>query len=145
MGTTGAVAVEFHFVIDQTELMGSADGFLECLNAIILKFYYFPALKTDEMVMVVIGDMLIPHLPPKLPFVGQATLPQELEGPVNGRITDLGIALSKEAKPLLDREVAVFFKKLLDDQVPLACCMKPLFLQVGGKNSLFIRSERHRS
>jgi hypothetical protein len=71
----------------------------------------------------------------ELDLIGEAALRQELEGAVNSRITDAGIALPHKPMQLLSAEVVVCGEKHVENTVTLRTLLEALFAQMSGKDA----------
>lgn len=79
---------------------------LQALNIAILKFYDLSARGADEVIVVsLVGDVVVLSLASEMPSLGQACLAKEIQGPVDGRQSDVRILLGEHAVHLLRRNV----------------------------------------
>src|SRR5262249_45812016 len=69
-------------------------------------------------------------------FAGQATLGEQLQSPVDGRKTDLGIAFSNKLIQLVGGEVLPCLEKGEQDRVALLGVLESNFLQMAMKDLL---------
>ena len=107
-GVLGAVGVDLQGMIvdDEPALLGNF--VLPFLDFRIQKFFHPAALKTDQMIMViVIGyDFITGLTVSKLSFLNNPGLTQEMERPVNRRQSDRPVLLSARLIEFLSRHVA---------------------------------------
>ncbi len=126
-----AVAVEFHFVIDQRKLMFPTDLLLHLFDRVVLELDDAMTPETDQVIMMMGRYMLVEGVTAaELAFEREPAFDQELQGAVDGRVTDLGIQLLHAGPQVLDGQMLVFSEKLMDDHVPLARRLQAFSLDV---------------
>jgi hypothetical protein len=80
-------------VAEDLKMVTLGDVFLEGFNCLILKFDNLPALQTDEVIMVFPfrNGLIAGFSISEFSFFCQAQPGKELHGPIDRRVTDLGI------------------------------------------------------
>lgn len=75
----------------------SGHGFLQFFDLAVVKFYYFPAPGTNQMVMVAFVDHIVElGLGSEMTFLRQVGVAKEFEGPVDRGEANVGVFFSQD-------------------------------------------------
>jgi len=106
-------------VADDLEMIFVRDLFLQTLDLLLFEFDDLPAFETNQMVMMMAGGFFETRMAvAELPLVGETQLLEELEGAVNGDITDLRIDFLHPLQEFFDREMPTSAEKGLENDIP---------------------------
>jgi hypothetical protein len=114
-------------VVKGLEAVALGDLFLQGFKGLILKLKDLPALEADQV--VVMRSFVSAFIPcftiRKLALRGQTQAGQELEGPVDGGVPDLGVGLGDLGIDLTEVPVPGLPQKNLDNFFPLPGGLEP--------------------
>src|SRR3954462_9851748 len=91
------------------------DAILQALDLVVLELEDEAALHADQVIVVVADDLVACLAIAELALDGEAAIDEQLEGPVDRGIADLGLALANLEEELVDRDVLMGAEELLDD------------------------------
>lgn len=109
MSAAGAHAVEFQFMGLDGEPVSAGDLFLEPFDIFIFEFHDFAAPGANEMiVMPLMRHVIVLSLCPEVTGLGQPHLAKEIQCPVDGGQTNVGVFFGELPIHLLGGDVLVF-------------------------------------
>ena len=92
MSTAGADTVEFQFMGLNSEAISAGDFFLKSFDVFMLEFHDLAAGGADEViVMSLVGHVIVLRLRAEVASLGQPHFAKEIERPVDGGETDMGV------------------------------------------------------
>jgi hypothetical protein len=124
----GTLAIKFHPVVRDFKTVALSNVVLKCFNVFILKFNDLSTPETNQMIMMApsrsgfISGLSIG----KFSLDCKARTGEELQGSINGRITNFRIDLHDLGIDLGEVLMAVRVKKDVEDLLPLFGRLQPL-------------------
>src|SRR5690606_12404277 len=117
----GAGAVQLVLVAPQLEAVPEREVFLQLLDLLVLELDDVAALEADEVVVVLVLERHLIARDPvaEVPLVGETTLLEELQRPIDGGVTHLGILSAHLEEEVLDREVPLALEEQVRHQATL--------------------------
>lgn len=107
--TIAAKTIELKFMGLNRKSIFGGDFLLKLFNLAILKLHNFPAGGADHMiVMAFLRHVVELSLCTKMPFLGQASLTKQLQGPVNGGKSNMRIFLGQKVIHLFSGDMLHF-------------------------------------
>lgn len=120
MTAARAESVEFEAVGGNRKAILGCDFFLEAFDIAVFKFHDFATARADEVVvMSLMGYVVILGLGSKMPRLCQSRFTEQVQGPINGRESKVGIFACQLMIHFLGRDVFLL-QKGIEDQLTLA-------------------------
>ena len=121
MSAAGAHTVEFQFMGLDSEAVSAGDLFLKAFDVFILEFHDLAAGGADEViVMPLVGYVIVLGLRAEVASLGQPHFAKEIERPVNGGETDMGVLFCKLPVHLFRGDVFIF-QEHVENVLALPC------------------------
>src|SRR5581483_11998870 len=125
-----AGAVEFHLVAAESCAELAGDSLLEAFDVVVLELDDLAAALADEMIVMVIGNGFVASLAVvEVAFLEQVAFAKQPQGPVDGRVADVGVAFLDLGVKLLGADMAADFEEHPRNIVALSGGFEPAFLQ----------------
>ncbi len=145
MTATGAESVEFEPVGGNGKAVLGRNFFLQAFDIAVFKFDNFAAAGADKMVvMALMRHVIVLGLCPKVSSLSQTRFAKQIEGPVNGCQSEMGIFAGQLMVHFLGRNV-LLSQKGVEDQLPLASEFELVFPKVLFQHAHFSSMFRHSS
>ena len=128
---TGTIPVKLQLMVKNPETLLAGNPGLQLFDGLALEFYDLSAKQTDEMVMMPSFRKMLKTRHPFPESTGRSpsALRHQLQGTVNGGVTDLGILMSYPLVKLIDTQMGTTFQKNPRDLVALPGGLEPALSQ----------------
>ena len=114
-----AVAVELVAVSDQVEVVALRDVLLSTLDHRALELDDLSATHAHQMVVVLLLDLVAGRAVVEVAFAGETGITEDLHGPIDGRVSDVGIELANLPEQFLAGDVTSGFEEHLQNRLAL--------------------------